>query len=53
MDTGDHLAKDSEELFNDLSDSESESDSQDSAENSKKSRLHNPTYSSLSKVHSF
>jgi hypothetical protein len=47
MNTGDHLAKDSEELFNDLSDSEDETGNQDFADN----RLLKPTYSSLNKVH--
>ena len=46
MNTGDHLAKDSEELFNDLSDSEDETGNQDFADN----RLLKPTYSSLNKV---
>ena len=46
MNTGDHLAKDSEELFNDLSDSEDETGDQDFADN----RLLKPTYSSLNKV---
>lgn len=46
MNTGDHLAKDSEELFNDLSDSEDETGDQDFVDN----RLLKPTYSSLNKV---
>jgi len=50
MNTGDHLAKDSDELFNDLSDSEDESGSQDLAEeNGEQNRFLKPTYSSLNK----
>ena len=48
MDTGDHLAKDSDELFNDITDSEDEEDS--SEEQKKQSRLTQPTFSSLNKV---
>lgn len=54
MNTGDHLAKDSDELFNDLSDSEDESGSQDLAEeNGEQNRFLKPTYSSLNKVCNF
>ena len=48
MDTGDHLAKDSEELFNDITDSEDEEDSAE--EQRQQSRLTQPTFSSLNKV---
>ncbi|CBY35306.1 unnamed protein product [Oikopleura dioica] len=50
MNTGDHLEKDSDELFNDLSDSEDESGSQDFAEeNGEQNSFLKPTYSSLNK----
>ncbi|CAG5087923.1 Oidioi.mRNA.OKI2018_I69.PAR.g11671.t1.cds [Oikopleura dioica] len=49
MDTGDHLAKDSEELFNDITDSEDEEDSAE--EQRQQSRLTQPTFSSLNKIH--